>query len=884
MTVVEHDLARQTADEPEFPTLPVDTPPAMVVESVRGLLQEILGRWLPPSTASSLPGGLTELAAVARVPNGVPYQLAGLVLRLPTAQAGDPWEVAALRAWAGADLARLRVMPLHFDGDAVHYATPDVPTPALNSAVAEAFGLARARPVLCTPDSFGVWSLPSDPGRRPTHPVLSTPLTDSTAWMAALRRSALPAQLPSRLSAAAGVSTSAAIVVGDPRAADVLAPLLARLTGLPVARAEVSPDVREWLASGSEAPGEPTPTALVEQLRGTPAELRGLGWHAALAGLAEDERVRLAGWALGTPWLSAELAVLMAARWRVGDVLTDPNWANRPGRPDVHGLVIGVPPLAPASDPTRDAYAEALLAQPFADALADDLVATAMSRVQAGCALDEALTELAPDLSASTLLARHVGVSTVELDPRPRTEARIDALGRPCRATTWDDPIGAVGERTLAEPDVVPVRRDADGTLLVAVADPLSPGLPARLAAAAAAPVRIAVAEREQIERARRRLLARRSLETAPPSDSSAPEHVARPAEDSAHQLLTPGQKVVLAAGALVVAVAGMLAPWATATALVAAALALLVVAGAYRARQAVRQGLRAAPRCGEVAADAELPVVTVLIPLNRDRRDLRALLRGFDYPADRLDVKLLVDHSDTPTRAVLASAALPPGVEVLVVPPSGATGRYKAANVGLLHARGRYTVLHDRSAPPSSCPLRAAVHAFAGAPTTSSACRFRSGRPRSSGPRSYAGPAGGTRTTGPRPPIWRSGSGGSGAGRRCSAAATRSSPSRRAPFSGTRRPTWCTCDARGGCCPSSGCAASRGSSAGSPEPCWRSWLFPCCGPSWGCGRSASSRSSGSSPARPSECPCSARALRCSRLRICLRGRARRARWGGDWC
>lgn len=725
MTVVEHEPDQRAADEPALPTLSLDAAPSAVVEAVRRLLEEILGRWLPPSQASSLPGGLGELAAVARTPASVPYQLAGLVLRLPTAQAGDPWDVAPLRAWAGTGLARLRVVPLHFDGDAVHYATPDVPTPALNGAVADAFGVCRARPLLCTAESFGEWSLPSDPGRRPTHPTLATPLTGSSAWMAALRPSPLPPQLLQRLSAAAGLSAAAAIVVGDPRATDVVAPLLTRLTGLPVARAEVSADVHAWLASAGEAPGEPTPTVLIEQVRDLPARHRGLGWHAALAGLSADQRVRLAGWALGAPWLSAELAVLVAARRpsAVGEVLADPYWAMRPdgSLPNRRGLVLGVPPMASGPDPTRDAYAAALLQHPLADALTDELAAAAMSRVQTGCTLDEALAEIAPDLAATALLARQAGLPTVDLDPRPVGEARIDALGRPCRATTWHDPIGAVGERVLTEPDVVPVGRDADGTLLVAVADPLTPGLSDRLAVAAAAPVRIAVAGRDQISRARRRLLARRSLESAlAQADPCAPERVARRAEDSAHQLLTPGQKVALAVGALCVALPAMLAPWATAAALVVAALAVLVLAGAHRWWLAVRQGLRVTPRCGDAALDADLPVVTVLVPLDEARRDLSALLRGlagFEYPADRLDLKLLVDHADSPTRAVLAATPLPANAEVLVVPPSIVAGRYKAANVGLLHARGRYAVLHDPSAAPRSCPLRAAAHAFAGAP-----------------------------------------------------------------------------------------------------------------------------------------------------------------------
>ncbi|MGQ0467004.1 MAG: hypothetical protein ACT4QG_17005 [Sporichthyaceae bacterium] len=718
MTVVDSTTRRQSDHEPGLPQLPLDSPPRTVVESVREMPQDLLGRWLPPSTASSLPGGLSDLAALTRMPATVPYQLAGLVLRVPTAQAGDPWEVAALRECTAVDLARLRVVPLHFDGHSVHYASPDVPAPGLSDAVANAFGVDRARPTLCTPESFGEWSLPPDPGRRPMPPVLPTPPTDSVAWLAQMRRSPLPSALLRRASAAAGTSAAAAVVAGDARAYDMLAPLLRRLTGLPVTRAEVPPDVHDWWSSGSEVPFEPTPTELVEQVRGVSAGLRGLGWHAALSGLPVDQRVRVAAWALGAPWLSSELAVLVAARWpsAVGESLTDPNWAVRPGRPEPSGLILGVPPIDPTPDPARDAYAEALLARPFADALGDDVAAEAMSLVQSGSTLDGALTELAPELSASALLAGHAGVPTVELDPRPRTEAWIDALGRPCRATTWDDPIGAVNERVLVEPDVVPVRQDADGTLLIAVADPLTPGLAERLAVAAAAPVRIAVAAREEIARARHRLLAR--TPGWGPAQWPEPEPIARPAEESAHRLLTPGQKVVLAAGGLVVAIAALLAPWHTATALVGVVLAILVATGLHRCRLALRWG--ATPRHGEAPTEADLPTTTVLVSLTDSRRDLSAVLRDlgrFDYPLDRLDVLMLVHASDASRRAALADAALPAHVDVLVVPATNAAGGHKAANVGLLHARGRYTLLHHPDASPRSIPLRQAAHAFVEAP-----------------------------------------------------------------------------------------------------------------------------------------------------------------------
>lgn len=757
VTIVEHGPDRRTGEASGLPTVPLNAEPQTVVEAVRGLLEEITGRWLPVSEALSLPGGLQDLATTARVPTLVPYQLASLVLDVPVACPGDPWSVVPLRAWVpAAALERVRAIPLHFDGHAIHYATPDVPTPELSETIARTFGVSAARGLLCTPESVGIWSLPGDPARREARPELENALTESAVWMTTLRRLPLPGSLLHPLAASVGVGASTTVVVGDVRATDVLAPIVGPLTGQPVAHAEVPSDVHAWLAFRDEVPPAPTPVELVEQLRGVPATLRGLGWHAALSGTVGDERVRVAAWALGVPWLSAELAALVAAHWpQPTYTMLDPDWAVWPPPEDGdrhRRQIIGVPPIDGHLDPTRDAYAAALLTNPLADALPVGGAAEAMSRVHAGAALDEALTEVAPDLPVSSLLAEHLGLPTVDLDPRPRAEVGIDALGRTCRTADWDDPVCAAEHSMLAEPGVVPVRTDPDGSLLVAVADPLSPGLAARLSDTAARPVRIAVAARDQVQRARTRLLARRSLAEAtlnadlssPHWDRVAlhsaqwkvspaqaildlgldadattltPDRMMRRTEDSAQQVLTPGQKAVLASIALVVGAAVTLAPWWTLSALILVAMVLLVAAGAHRTWEALRALHRKAPsRTFAADEDGLPPVMTVLIPLDR-RAEVTtgfvARLHDFDYPTDRLDVKLLVDHADTRTREALAAARIPDFAEVLVVPPSVASGRFKAANFGLLHARGKFVALHDPSTRPQRRLLRQAVGTF---------------------------------------------------------------------------------------------------------------------------------------------------------------------------
>lgn len=114
---------------------------------------------------------------------------------------------------------------------------------------------------------------------------------------------------------------------------------------------------------------------------------------------------------------------------------------------------------------------------------------------------------------------------------------------------------------------------------------------------------------------------------------------------------------------------------------------------------------------------DAELPVYTVFVALYREAavvpRLLAALIR-FDYPVAKLDIKLLTEADDTATAGALARLALPPHVEVVVVPPGLPKTKPRALNAALPLARGSCLVVYDAEDVPDPGQLRAAAHAFA--------------------------------------------------------------------------------------------------------------------------------------------------------------------------
>ncbi len=116
-----------------------------------------------------------------------------------------------------------------------------------------------------------------------------------------------------------------------------------------------------------------------------------------------------------------------------------------------------------------------------------------------------------------------------------------------------------------------------------------------------------------------------------------------------------------------------------------------------------------------ELAA-ADLPVYTILVPLFGEANVVPQLvdaLTKLDYPADRLDVKLLVEIDDVETTAACRQANLPPRWDVIVVPAGMPRTKPRACNSGLAQARGEFLVIYDAEDRPEPDQLRKAVAAF---------------------------------------------------------------------------------------------------------------------------------------------------------------------------
>ena len=172
---------------------------------------------------------------------------------------------------------------------------------------------------------------------------------------------------------------------------------------------------------------------------------------------------------------------------------------------------------------------------------------------------------------------------------------------------------------------------------------------------------------------------------------------------------------VMLAALALAI-----IAPVLAFSALAIWAVITLVATTSLRTSAAIMQ-LRARKR-GEVGsgadpvATARLPVITLLVPLFREREIAATLVRrlaALDYPAGCLDICLVVEEDDITTQETLAGADLLPSMRQIVVPRAMLQTKPRAMNYALDFARGSIVGIYDAEDLPAPDQIRRVAERF---------------------------------------------------------------------------------------------------------------------------------------------------------------------------
>ncbi|MCZ4563306.1 glycosyltransferase [Rhodococcus sp. IEGM 1401] len=119
---------------------------------------------------------------------------------------------------------------------------------------------------------------------------------------------------------------------------------------------------------------------------------------------------------------------------------------------------------------------------------------------------------------------------------------------------------------------------------------------------------------------------------------------------------------------------------------------------------------------------DDRLPYYTILVPAYDEPEvvgDLIAAMTGLDYPADKLQVLLLLEEDDEVTIEAAARSGVSDSVDVVLVPAGDPRTKPKACNYGLHFATGTIVTIFDAEDLPERLQLRRVVAAFERLPDT---------------------------------------------------------------------------------------------------------------------------------------------------------------------
>ncbi|SMX24863.1 glycosyltransferase family 2 protein [Boseongicola aestuarii] len=156
------------------------------------------------------------------------------------------------------------------------------------------------------------------------------------------------------------------------------------------------------------------------------------------------------------------------------------------------------------------------------------------------------------------------------------------------------------------------------------------------------------------------------------------------------------------------------------------ATLTLVAVTG-LRTAGAIAQ-LRASRTLGETWHSARpvalarhtYPSISVLVPLFNEHDiapRLVARLSRLEYPQDKLEVLLILEHSDSVTANALAQSELPDWMRIITVPPGSPQTKPRALNYALDFANGEIIGIYDAEDAPAPDQLRTVADTFAKAP-----------------------------------------------------------------------------------------------------------------------------------------------------------------------
>lgn len=167
----------------------------------------------------------------------------------------------------------------------------------------------------------------------------------------------------------------------------------------------------------------------------------------------------------------------------------------------------------------------------------------------------------------------------------------------------------------------------------------------------------------------------------------------------------------------LAVILAALFAPMPIQLALLPLLSAVLILPSLFRLWAAISAGQNVPMAAGELLTDEALPVYTALVPLRDEAHMVPQLARALsrlDYPAEKLDIKFVVESASPRTIAAVQRYLADARFSLVIVPPRPPHTKPKALNFALPLARGAYVTVFDAEDVPDRLQLRKAATLFA--------------------------------------------------------------------------------------------------------------------------------------------------------------------------
>ncbi len=184
----------------------------------------------------------------------------------------------------------------------------------------------------------------------------------------------------------------------------------------------------------------------------------------------------------------------------------------------------------------------------------------------------------------------------------------------------------------------------------------------------------------------------------------------------TAHLDLTPFTRFFFIASTGLLLAAAVLAPFQARPVLVPLLFVLLVLPSWFRIAAIIDEPDPADTGQSDLVGDAELPVYSLLVPLRDEAHMVPQLVRALgqlDYPAEKLDVKFVVEADSPMTVAAVRRALFSTGFELITVPRAPPFTKPKALDYALPLTRGTFVVIYDAEDMPEPDQLRRTASLF---------------------------------------------------------------------------------------------------------------------------------------------------------------------------